>query len=185
MLKNPLWLQLAYLFLRVWAYLLIWTAVLLLHNASSYFDRDWVDKLISRLIIWTSLLLCARSVFAACRHHQVFITPSAQPGKQQTGVSVLPLEWVDLFAWNSHWQQSACVSSVCVRQRVNTPTFTSSLVWILSLFPSSRQLFYVCLLFQRLSWLPHTRAVGEASPPVFQRNKMNGTHTPLRSGRDT
>lgn len=72
-----------------------------------------------------------------------------------------------LICLKQPWQQRASVCTVCVRQRVNTPTFTSSLVWILSLLPLTRQLFYVCLLFQRLSWLPHTQAVSEVRPPVF------------------
>lgn len=54
-------------------------------------------------------------------------------------------------------QQSASVCCFCVRKRVNMPTFTSSLVWILSLLPPTGQLFYVCLLLPRPSWLTHTQ----------------------------
>lgn len=62
------------------------------------------------------------------------------PEKQQTEVTVSPLEWL------GSTDNRASLSALSVW--VNMPTFTSGLLWILSLPPLSRQLFLVCLLFQ-------------------------------------
>ncbi len=86
------------------------------------------------------------SVIAACYHHN---NKTHRGHRVASGMS-RPVR-----------QQSVSVCCVCVRWRVNMPTFTSSLGWILSLLPSTAQLFYVCLLFQRLSWLPHTHRRSE------------------------
>lgn len=79
------------------------------------------------------------------------------------------------------WQQSVSVCSVCAEQRVNTPTFTSSLAVIISLL-SSRRTDDLCLfdIMEVFMVTTHTLAVREVRPPVFQWNKMNGTHTPLK-----
>lgn len=135
-----------------------------------------------RALIWNMILTAFLHLhlffFSTCYHHYIFFTPPALP-KNITGVIVLPLEWGGLFAQHST-DNSVSVCSICVKQRVNTPTFTSGLVGILSLLPFTRQLFYVCLPFQRLSWLPHTQAVRDVRPPVFHWKKMNWTYTPLR-----
>ena len=129
-----------------------------------------------------------QSVYRTAIAFVLFFTSSASPRKHNRGRRVTSgVSWP--VCLKQPRQQSASVCRFCVRKRVNTPTFTSSLVWILSLPPLTRQLFYVCLLLPRPSWLTHThththRAVREVSPPVFRGKKMNGSHTPLRSEKD-
>ena len=96
-----------------------------------------------------------QSVYRTAIAIVLFFTSSASPRKHNRGRRVTSgVSWP--VCLKQPRQQSASVCRFCVRKRVNTPTFTSSLVWILSLPPLTRQLFYVCLLLPRPSWLTHT-----------------------------
>lgn len=73
------------------------------------------------------------------------------------------------------WNESAylttellCLLRLCVRPRVNTPTFTSSLVWILSLLPLTRQLF-LCLFAMSVAFMVTTHTGGQRGEPSGRR----------------
>lgn len=85
----------------------------------------------SKVILIDHSTICFFFPFC-CRHHVIWRLRSFKKKKKKniTGVTVLPLEWVGLFAWH------VAVNRVSMSApRVNTPAFTSSLALIISLCP--------------------------------------------------
>lgn len=103
--------------------------------------------------------------------------------KNITGVTVLPLEWVGLFAWH------VAVNRVSLSApRVNTPAFTSSLALIISLCPlrGTEEHTHVLCLFaiaEVFMVTTQTLVLKEARPPAFQWAEMNRTRTCERENR--
>lgn len=123
----------------------------------------------SKVILIDHSTICFFSILLSTSCH---LTPSEfqeeEKKKNITGVTVLPLEWVGLFAWH------VAVNRVSLSApRVNTPAFTSSLALIISLCPlrGTEEHTHVLCLFaiaEVFMVTTQTLVLKEARPPALQ-----------------
>lgn len=155
---------------------------LVLHSTQKHIQVQSFKFKMSKDLTALSWYNILQHIFIGLLQHRVFMAPlelAKKRKKHYMGHGVTSgMSWLICRRVTAN---RVSLSAPSVRSRGSTHQRLPPVwLWSSPFFPLRGQMFYVCLTLQRFSWLPHTLAVREVRPPVFQWNKMNGTHTPLK-----